>query len=162
MRRLYVSLPTKLGLPLGGFFVFVWVSILFLWELAMDATGSPAWAWMIMLLILGAVFWFDWAFTLRAYDDSDAVVLKKGTKTDRVPWSNIARVDYVTGAGYPQRVRLHLREPCLSGQAVTFAVSKIVPTPRHHPIADELHQRAMKATSEAPTYSQHGAPAAEV
>ena len=84
-------------------------------------------------------------FDIRAFDDGDALVLKRRTVSERVPLSHVERVEYVIGFGKPQRIRLHLTQPCVFGQIVAFPVSNEVPAPRHNEIADDLHRRSRRA-----------------
>ena len=107
-------------------------------------TGAEALFFIGVLIVVFGIIprVSEWLFTMRAYDDGDSIVVRRRTTTARIPFNKIQRVDYVTGAGQPLRVRLHLTEPCVFGEKITIPISPVTIGPRHSEVADEIHRRS--------------------
>ena len=110
----------------------------------------PALVSLVIILICMATVGFVASkiapsFTLEAYDDSDAIVLKRGRHSERIPFHQICQVDYVRADGGTQKVRLHLTQPSRFGNPVTFVIARDSTPDRHSAIADDLHRRAREA-----------------
>lgn len=147
MKELYKPFNFRQLGWLPSFFVVMWICGI-AWKTIQASSPEQALKTALLVafwlfLLFGTPLLFHWLFDIRAFDDGDALVLKRRTVTERVPLSQIERVEYVTGFGKPQRVRLHLTQPCAFGQVVTFPVSNESPAPRHSEIADDLHRRSL-------------------
>lgn len=149
MKELYKSFSIWHFGQLPRFLIGLWMCFI-AWKSVQDASSEnalkAAWFYLSILFLYFSAPQLDRRlFDIRAFDDGDALVLKRRTVSERVLLSHVERVEYVTGFGKPQRIRLHLTQPCVFGQIVTFPVSNEIPAPRHNEIADDLHRRSRRA-----------------
>lgn len=82
----------------------------------------------------------------EVYDEGDALRVRFGANTERIPLDNIINVSYA-GLTNPQRITLTLRTPGRFGKEVTFSPPRTFWAPlfRPNPLVNELIERVEAA-----------------